>query len=166
MLNDCPKSVVCRKAKKSPPCAKGGQHGRAMQGGLCHFAWLHDRVRKHRLGAASHSLNPSVGVRRQLPLHKGGPVAGRPYCFCRIAPNQPPLWHWARIAKQSLPGDGLSHPEHQGRAAHTAWESFARPGTGPVRTPDPPCAKGGFFALIDTTGLCAFYLSNKPARSR
>ena len=25
---------ICRKAKKSPPCAKGGQHGNAMQGGL------------------------------------------------------------------------------------------------------------------------------------
>ena len=24
----------CRRAKKSPPCAKGGQHGNAMQGGL------------------------------------------------------------------------------------------------------------------------------------
>ena len=29
-----------------------------------------------------HAANPSVGVRRQLPLHKGGPVAGRPYCLC------------------------------------------------------------------------------------
>ena len=28
------------------------------------------------------AVNPSVGVRRQLPLHKGGPVAGRPYCLC------------------------------------------------------------------------------------
>ena len=27
--------VVCTQAKKSPPCAKGGQHGAAMQGGLC-----------------------------------------------------------------------------------------------------------------------------------
>ena len=25
------------------------------------------------------AVNPSVGVRRQLPLHKGGPVAGRPF---------------------------------------------------------------------------------------
>ena len=119
-----PLTVVFVWAKKSPPCAKGGQHGRAMQGGLCHFAWLHDRVRKHRLGAVSRSLNPSVGVRRQLPLHKGGPVAGRPYCFCRIAPNQPPLWHWARIAKRPLPGDGLSHPEHRGIEEHKAFSEF------------------------------------------
>ena len=70
------------------------------------------------------AVNPSVGVRRQLPLHKGGPVAGRPYCFCRIAPNQPPLWHWARIAKRPLPGDGLSHPEHRGRAVYKAFSEF------------------------------------------
>ena len=44
------------------------------RGGLCHFAWLHDRVRKRRLGAVSRSLNPSVGVRRQLPLHKGAEI--------------------------------------------------------------------------------------------
>ena len=70
------------------------------------------------------AVNPSVGVRRQLPLHKGGPVAGRPYCFCRIAPNQPPLWRWARIAKRPLPGDGLSHPEHRGIEEHKAFSEF------------------------------------------
>ena len=30
-----PRSTQPAKAKKSPPCAKGGQHGAAMQGGLC-----------------------------------------------------------------------------------------------------------------------------------
>ncbi len=35
------------------------------------------------------AVNPSVGVRRQLPLHKGGPVAGRPYCLCFSAYNRP-----------------------------------------------------------------------------
>ena len=33
-------------------------------------------------GQRRYSANPSVSVRRQLPLHKGGPVAGRPYCLC------------------------------------------------------------------------------------
>ena len=39
-----------------------------------------------------HSANPSVGVRRQLPLHKGGPVAGRPYFLCFSAYNRPSAW--------------------------------------------------------------------------
>ena len=44
-------------ARHSPPCAKGGQHGKAMQGGLSSrvndSAGFYCRVRKHRLGAAS-----------------------------------------------------------------------------------------------------------------
>ncbi len=122
------------------------------------------------------SLNPSVGVRRQLPLHKGAVFAAQrttiPFCgagpglqsspyrvmvyhtrsteaeqcikpsasfgssvtlvqcldgrssLCRIAHNHPFLWRWARIAKQPLPGDGLSHPEHRGRAVHKAFSEF------------------------------------------
>ena len=30
----------------------------------------------------------------------------------------------ARIAKRPLPGDGLSHPEHRGTAAHKAFSEF------------------------------------------
>ncbi len=46
------------------------------------------------------AVNPSVDIRRQLPLHKGGPVAGRPYCFCRIAPNRP--WFCCPVRERSL----------------------------------------------------------------
>ena len=48
--------------------------------------------------------NPSVGVRRQLPLHKGGPVAGRPYC----------LWSGGRTAILSLLF--CVHPAQRGSA--------------------------------------------------
>ncbi len=74
------------RAKKSPPCAKGGQHGRAMQGGLQSqandSARCCDRVMEHGLAVPTPgpgstawlrmlAVNPSVCVRRQLPLHKG-----------------------------------------------------------------------------------------------
>ena len=87
----------CRvREHRSPPCAKGGQHGRTMQGdckarqmiqlgaviGCGSTAW----PSRHGTGSTAWerrlAVNPSVGVRRQLPLHKGGPVAGRPYCLC------------------------------------------------------------------------------------
>ena len=87
----------CRaREHRSPPCAKGGQHGRAMQGGLQSqandSAGCCDRVRERSMPAQAlgrrHSANPSVDIRRQLPLHKGaifaaqhttgpGSVAGR-----------------------------------------------------------------------------------------
>ena len=71
------------------------------------------------------AVNPSVGVRRQS-LSRRSPTA--PFAqgsrLCCSAHNHPFPWRWARIAKQPLPGDGLSHPEHRGRAAHKAFSEF------------------------------------------
>ena len=70
------------------------------------------------------------------PLHKGGcgvppvrwpdghtalprwAIEPRPVvCWASLSPgkrNRPFPWHWVKTASKSLPGDGLSHPEHPG----------------------------------------------------
>ena len=38
-------------------------------------------------------------------------------CWASLSPgkrNRPFPWHWVKTASKSLPGDGLSHPEHPG----------------------------------------------------
>ena len=84
------------------------------------------------------ALNPSVGLRRQLPLHKGGPVAGRPYC----------LWSGVRTAILSLPfciepaqrGSAVWVQRHAGGSAVWPWRlatvtlaaaQYGSPDTGP-----------------------------------
>ena len=84
------------------------------------------------------ALNPSVGVRRQLPLHKGA-------VFACGGHNQPPFYrlarqhrlavaarhrHPAKIAPRPLPGDGLSHPEQSGQQRIKPSARFGRPDTG------------------------------------
>ena len=84
------------------------------------------------------ALNPSVGVRRQLPLHKGA-------VFACGGHNQPPFYrlarqhrlavaarhrHAAKIAPRPLPGDGLSHPEQSGQQRIKPSASFGCPDTG------------------------------------
>ena len=116
------------------------------------------------------AVNPSVGVRRQLPLHKGGPVAGRPYFLwsgVRTAILSLPGWTQPafvllpgagaqygcsvtlhnRVRERNMtaqalgPGDGLSHPEHRGRAVHKAFSEFwVQRHAGPVSgRPDSLC---------------------------
>ncbi len=88
--------------------------------------WFCRRVRKPPLAVPTrdrHAANPSVGVRRQLPLHKGGPVAGRAQCLGshislgRFASNWPFLWHAARIAPQPLPGLARQRRSRKARSA-------------------------------------------------
>ena len=118
-------------ALRSPPCAKGGQHGKAMQGGLRSrandSAGCCDRVREHRLAVPTRDREHRLGAEaRRQSLSRRSPTA--PFAqgsrLCCSAHNHPFLWRWARIAKQPLPGDGLSHPEHRGRAVHKAFSEF------------------------------------------
>ena len=103
-------------ARRSPPCAKGGQHGNAMQGGLTALNPRDDTRCRVWLSLA----------RCRQSLSRRSPTA--PFAqgsrLCCSAHNHPFLWRWARIAKQPLPGDGLSHPEHRGRAVHKAFSEF------------------------------------------
>ena len=67
-------------ARRSPPCAKGGQHGRAMQGGLQSqandSAGCCDRVREHRLAVPTrdrqHRLDAAA---RRQSLSRRSPTA-------------------------------------------------------------------------------------------
>ena len=126
--------AAARRPGTGPPLCKGGTAWQSHAGGIApdtgqkashpggffgfglssvagcgSTAWLSG----HRTGSTAWvrrlAVNPSVGVRRQLPLHKGGPVAGRAQCLGshislgRFASNWPFLWHAARIAPQPLP---------------------------------------------------------------
>ena len=142
-------------ALRSPPCAKGGQHGKAMQGGDCEAggmiqlgavigcgstAW----PSRHGTGSTAWerrlAVNPSVGVRRQLPLHKGGPVAGRPYFLCFSAYNRPSAG--AQYGSSvTLTPPGARKRSGKSRVG-TAIFSL-------VRCPDGHT----LFAWVDTTGL-------------
>ena len=75
-LDDQTNNAYDHRAKKSPPCAKGGQRGKAMPGGLMALRQMDDTNRRVWASSARHAGNPSVGVRRQLPLHKGAVFAG------------------------------------------------------------------------------------------
>ncbi len=79
------------------------------------------------------AVNPSVGVRRQLPLHKGGPVAGRPYCLC--------------LGSLCLPGQ---------REYDSPGIGLAQRGSGPVPQgkEKPPLCKGGDSMAKPCRGDC------------
>ena len=47
----------------------------AMPGGLMALRQMDDTNRRVWASSARHAVNPSVGVRRQLPLHKGAVFA-------------------------------------------------------------------------------------------
>ena len=75
-----PLPVVFARAKKSPPCAKGGQHGRAMQGGLQSqandSAGCCDRVREHRLAVPTRDREHRLGAEaRRQSLSRRSPTA-------------------------------------------------------------------------------------------
>ena len=72
----------CCPARKhrSPPCAKGGQHGRAMQGGLQSqandSAGCCDRVREHRLTVRTPDREHRLGAEaRRQSLSRRSPTA-------------------------------------------------------------------------------------------
>ena len=65
---------------RSPPCAKGGQHGRAMQGGLQSqandSAGCCDRVREHRLAVPTRDREHRLGAAaRRQSLSRRSPTA-------------------------------------------------------------------------------------------
>ena len=65
---------------RSPPCAKGGQHGRAMQGGLQSqandSAGCCDRVREHRLAVPTRDREHRLGAEaRRQSLSRRSPTA-------------------------------------------------------------------------------------------
>ena len=65
---------------RSPPCAKGGQHGRAMQGGLQSqandSAGCCDRVREHRLAVPTRDRERRLGAAaRRQSLSRRSPTA-------------------------------------------------------------------------------------------
>ena len=84
------------------------------------------------------AVNPSVGVRRQLPLHKGAVFAFL-HRACQLHNKKLPLmeelflWRWARIALWLLPGDGLSHPEQEGKQRILTGDRNGCGGTPPSR---------------------------------
>ena len=103
-------------SRRSPPCAKGGQTVADGQGGLTAVSVVNDTSR--RAWASSAKCPQSLSRRSPTaPFAQGSRL-------CCSAHNHPLLRRWARIAKQPLPGDGLSHPEHRGRAVHKAFSEF------------------------------------------
>ena len=74
----CSPPLMQRGDSMATPC-KGGLSSQVNDS-----VWFCRRVRKPPLAVPTrdrHAANPSVGIRRQLPLHKGGPVAGRAQCL-------------------------------------------------------------------------------------
>ena len=113
--------LVQRGDSMAKPC-----RGDCEAGGMIQLVF-YCRVREHRLAVRTPDREHRLGAEaRRQSLSRRSPTA--PFAqgsrLCCSAHNHPFLWRWARIAKQPLPGDGLSHPEHRGRAVHKAFSEF------------------------------------------
>ena len=113
-----------------PPLCKGGTAWQSHARGDCEAGGMIQLVfycRVRRL-----AVNPSVGVRRQLPLHKGAVFAFL-HRACRARERS------MGAASRCLPGAGAQ---------------YGRPGTGPEALRSPPLCKGGTAWRSHARGDC------------
>ena len=90
--NNRPRFCCPAREHRSPPCAKGGQHGRAMQGGLQSqandSAGCCDRVREHRLAVPTRDREHRLAVPTRDREHRLGAEARR-QSLSRRSPTAP-----------------------------------------------------------------------------
>ena len=149
---------------RSPPCAKGGQHGRAMQGGLQSqandSAGCCDRVREHRLTVRTPDREHRLGAEaRRQSLSRRSPTApfAQGSLLCCPGHNRPWFCCPAR-EHRSPPCGGVAPLPYQGGLQSQVNDSAGccdrvREHRLAVPTPDPPCAKGGQHGAAMQGGL-------------
>ena len=142
---------------RSPPCAKGGQHGRAMQGGLQSqandSAGCCDRVREHRLAIPTRDREHRLGAEaRRQSLSRRSPTA--PFAqgsrLCLSASGLPSAGAAQCLGGHTLPGCMGCGPECSGSAGRGLGEVLAQCRRAKK---SPPCAKGGQTAAGGQGGL-------------
>ena len=121
ILRSRARQARCRKAKTAPLCK--GSCRRTPTEGLTASrrtqAVLPHPTIENQLNHSPGFTIPPAWLRHAVPpLHKGGPVSGRPYYLYLGAHNGPFLWHWARTASRPLP---VLARQHRSTGANNAY---------------------------------------------